>query len=80
MTGMNAHPLKAYRAAHRLTQGALAHQLGVERETLARWETGVRKPDVDRLASIAALTGIPARELRPDLAELIDAEGKGATE
>lgn len=62
------HPLKAYRSREKLTQGQLAKLLGVERETVGRWETG-RNPDSKLLPRIAARTGIPAKELRPDLAE-----------
>lgn len=35
--------LKRIRSALGLTQAALANQLGVRRETVARWETGARR-------------------------------------
>ncbi len=35
--------LKRIRSALGLTQGAFAVQLGVYRETVARWETGARR-------------------------------------
>ncbi|MBN8960542.1 MAG: helix-turn-helix transcriptional regulator [Rhizobiales bacterium] len=40
---------------------------------LSRIERGQPVP-VEMLAALSALTGIPARELRPDLAALFDAE------
>ena len=39
-----AERLRAARAAGGLTQEAAAEALSVSRETVARWETGVRKP------------------------------------
>lgn len=68
----NVHPLKAYRARERLTQQGLADLVGVERTTVARWETGARKIDRDLVADIHEKTGVPRRELRPDLADLIE--------
>ena len=40
--------------------------------TVSRWETGERKIGVKNLADVAKLTGIPKRELRPDLAESME--------
>lgn len=71
---MNAtHPLKKYRRSQspRLTQGRLAKALRVSRTTVARWEIGARKIDPELVAIISAMTGIPKRELRPDLADLM---------
>ena len=68
----HVHPLRAFRDSHspRLTQGALAKVLGVSRETVARWETGARDIDIDRLPDIERATGIPAAVLRPELAAM----------
>jgi transcriptional regulator with XRE-family HTH domain len=68
------HPLKAYRTKQnpRLSQGQLAGLLGVTRTTVARWETGARKVDKDLVPTVSAKTGIPAKEIRPDLAELFE--------
>jgi len=65
------HPLKAYRADRGLTQDALAKELGVSSITVSRWETGARKIDDALLHEIADKTGIPKRQLRPDLVELL---------
>jgi transcriptional regulator with XRE-family HTH domain len=67
------HPLKTYRITHepRLSQAALAAQLGVARMTVIRWENDRAKIDVSLIRSVAEKTGIPAKELRPDLVELL---------
>ena len=69
-------PLKAFRENHEppLSQGELAGLLKVARETVTRWEAGSRKIDEQLLAGVAEKTGIPPRELRPDLAELLWAQ------
>ncbi|MDQ5979573.1 MAG: helix-turn-helix protein [Verrucomicrobiota bacterium] len=66
------HPLAAYRKSTGITQKALAGELGVAEMTVSRWETGERKIGVKNLADVAKLTGIPKRELRPDLAESME--------
>lgn len=62
--------LRDFRRSHRprMSQGALAERIGVVRETVARWELGVRKIDEENLPAVTRATGIPARKLRPDLA------------
>lgn len=69
---MSDHPLKAYRTDRGKSQDELAAFLGVSSVTVSRWETGARKIDKDRLAEISKKTGIPARELRPDLAKILE--------
>lgn len=65
------HPLKNYRLRRGVTQDALAKELGVSSITVSRWETGARRVDPALLTAIAEKTGIPVRDLRPDLAELV---------
>jgi transcriptional regulator with XRE-family HTH domain len=68
------HPLTVYRRAQvpPLSKAELAARLRTSRASVTRWENGARKIAATLLPEIAALTGIPARALRPDLAELID--------
>lgn len=40
---------------------------GYARSTLYAWANGGRKPDPDKLDEISARTGIPKKELRPDI-------------
>ena len=61
--------LKQHRADAGVTQEALAGDLGVSVMTVSRWETGERKIAAERLSDVSEKTGIPKRELRPDLAE-----------
>lgn len=67
------HPLTDFRNNHQppLSQGDLATMLGVARETVTRWESGARKINEQALPVVAEKTGIPKRELRPDLAEVM---------
>lgn len=63
--------LRRYRNSRKLTQDALAKELGVTSITVSRWETGDRKIATSKLQEVSDKTGISKRELRPDLAELI---------
>ncbi len=65
------HPLKNFRSERGLTQEALAALLEVDPITVSRWETGARRIDEKLLQAVAEKTGIPKRELRPDLAEVM---------
>lgn len=69
---MSEHPLKAFRERQdpHMTQDALGKLLGFDRATINRWETGKRLPEPEVLPVICERTGISARELRPDLAEM----------
>ncbi len=66
------HPLTAWRQHHTppLSIRQAAKKLRVSAASMSRWER--RKQQVaDRLVpQVSKRTGIPARELRPDLAEL----------
>ena len=51
---------------------ALASQIGIARRTLFMWKAhGV---PADRVVEVSAATGIPAAELRPDLAAAFSTE------
>lgn len=63
--------LKIYRKAEKLSQKKAAAGVGVARETWARWEIGKHKIDADLVPVVSEKTGIPPRELRPDLAEVM---------
>ena len=65
---IDAHPLRAYREAHtpKLSQEGLAEKLGVARHTVLRRESG-RKIDRSLVSDVSKKTGIPVKDLRPDL-------------
>ncbi len=60
------------RQTPRWTQDDLAEKVGVSSITVSRWETGARKIDRPLLPLVSEKTGIPAREQRPELAELLE--------
>ena len=52
-----------------MSQAELAERLGVARLTVLRWENGDRKIGPSIIPAVTKETGIPAKELRPDLIE-----------
>jgi len=64
-----SHPLETYRKTHSMTRAALARHLSVSKTTVARWELGIRKIDLDLVPEVSRITGIPPKELRPDAVE-----------
>lgn len=67
--------LAEYRKSVGLSQAALSAKLGINRVSLAHWETGRRQVSVRYLCSISQLTGIDPRDLRPDLATALSMKG-----
>lgn len=72
---MSVHPLKSFRESQNppLSRAKLAKLLGVKRATVHRWETGKRQPEGKILKRVSKRTGIPVAQLRPDLAQLLEA-------
>jgi DNA-binding transcriptional regulator YdaS (Cro superfamily) len=65
---------KAIRAAGTIT--GLAEHLGLTKGAIWQWrKSGI---PADRVADVAAVTGIPAAELRPDLARVFASEPERA--
>jgi DNA-binding transcriptional regulator YdaS (Cro superfamily) len=62
--------LAEYLAQPKITSVALARRLGVAHSTVLRWAE--HRVPADRLAAVSDATGIPADELRPDLARAFD--------
>jgi transcriptional regulator with XRE-family HTH domain len=71
---MQTHPLRTYRTSKspKQSQADLADILGVSRLTVLRWENGDRKINESLLSTVSKKTGIPAKELRPDLVERLE--------
>jgi DNA-binding transcriptional regulator YdaS (Cro superfamily) len=66
--------LRDFRARHDppLSLAAMARLIGVSAAAVSRWETGARRIDDCLVSKVERITGIPARKLRPDLAQLIE--------
>ena len=72
---MSRKTLRHHLGDRGLRLGDLARLLRVHKATVTRWDrSGV---PVDHLKAVSSKTGIPARLLRPDLAEIIE-EGAAA--
>lgn len=56
--------LSQYRKAARLTQEALADQIGVDRTTIGRWERGTSAPRLYQHAPLANALNVPISELQ----------------
>ena len=52
-----------YRKKNKLTQAAFAEILFVSNKTVSRWETGKGEPDLQQLARISELIGVPVSAL-----------------
>lgn len=69
------HPIKAYRDREGLSLKSLADKIaeqGVDRPSeakLSRIENGQRCP-IEMLPAVEKVTGVPAKEIRPDLAKV----------
>jgi transcriptional regulator with XRE-family HTH domain len=66
--------LKAARESKGWTQGQLAAEMGVHRETVARWEAGSREPDFDTLRKLSTLLEVTVDDLLREDAEQAPAE------
>lgn len=59
--------LKSHRTKCSMTQEFVAEQLGVSRQTVSKWETGVNEPGTSNLLRLAKLFGVPADELLKEI-------------
>ena len=50
--------IKALRSERGWSQEQMAEKLGVSRQAITKWETGVGTPDIENLAAIAQLFGV----------------------
>ena len=65
-------PLQRFREARGWSQADMARFLEVSRATLHRWEQDKRRIGRRHLPTVSEKTKIPARELRPDLAKILE--------
>lgn len=71
------NPIRSYRLRQTppLTQEKLARKIGTTKANLSRVENGLQKVSEDLLVRLSDL-GIPAAELRPDLAQIFRSQKK----
>lgn len=65
------HSLKQFMDGRGWKQAEMAKFLDVPPGTLSRWLSGKRQIEPTKLREISERTGIPVRDLRPDLAQLL---------
>ena len=58
--GSNIHRL---RTKHNMSQGSLADELGVSRQSISKWETDGAVPELDKLVKLSNLFGVTLDEL-----------------
>ncbi len=51
------------RKAKGLSQGELAEELGITRQTVSRWEVGLALPSAENLIGLSRVYGIPAEKI-----------------
>ena len=61
--------LKAHRTDCKMTQEFVAEHLGVSRQAVSKWETGISDPSTSNLLALAKLYGIRAEELLQEIQE-----------
>ena len=61
--------LKAHRTQCKMTQEFVAEHLGISRQAVSKWETGVSDPSTSNLLALAKLYGIGADELLREIQE-----------
>lgn len=72
--------LISLRKAKGLSQLKLAEEIGVSRQAVSRWETGIVKPSTENLKYLGALYNVPLEYLLNDDAPEPGSEAKSAGE
>ena len=63
--------LSELRKYYKVTQDELAARLGVTRQAISKWETGVTLPDIELLLKLSELYGISINDiLKADLSKI----------
>lgn len=55
--------IKRYRTQRKMTQEFVAESLGVSRQAVSKWESGVSDPSTTNLMALAKLFGVTAEEI-----------------
>jgi transcriptional regulator with XRE-family HTH domain len=72
--------IRAFRLSHspRLSVEDLGNQVGRSKATISKIENGLQLPSPKVAKALSEITGIPAKELRPDLAEIMEINAEAA--
>ena len=63
--------LKAHRTRCKMTQEFVAEAIGVSRQAVSKWESGVSDPSTSNLIALAKLFGISAEELLKEVEQYL---------
>ncbi|MBP3941299.1 MAG: helix-turn-helix transcriptional regulator [Christensenellaceae bacterium] len=55
--------LREYRTERKMTQEFVAEHLGISRQAVSKWESGISEPSTSNLLALAKLFDVPAEEL-----------------
>ena len=55
--------IQRQRVAHGMSQAALAQSLGISRQSVAKWETGKSRPELEKMIRLCSLFGCTMDEL-----------------
>jgi transcriptional regulator with XRE-family HTH domain len=69
---MEQHRIAVERCARGMSRRQLAALLGVSHVTVWRWETQGILPELEMVGKLSKLFGVPALELVPELAALLE--------
>ncbi len=58
-----SNTIKDLRKTHHLSQEQLAYRIGVSRQAITKWETGLGMPDIQNICYLAKLFGITVDSL-----------------
>ena len=60
------HRIRELRKAKKLSQQEMAAKIGVDRSTIAKWETGTNSPRADKLRQLSKILECSLDELLPE--------------
>ena len=64
-----SNQIRTHRLRCNMTQEFVAESLGVSRQAVSKWESGVSDPSTSNLLALAKLYGVSAEELLREAAE-----------
>lgn len=59
--------LKRYRTENKMTQEFVAETIGVSRQAISKWESGISDPSTSNMVALAKLFGVSPEELLKEI-------------